>query len=72
VEFLKGQGITASAGMPITNEMDFQDLLNAEAVLVATTLNTSSTSAMKNIKGICLRNQIPVLGCITLIDAAKY
>jgi hypothetical protein len=72
VEFLKGQGITASAGMPITNEMDFQDLLNSEAVLVATTLNTSSAGAIKNIKGICQRNQIPLIGCITLIDAAKY
>lgn len=72
VEFLKGQGITASAGMPITNELDFQDLLNSEAVLVATTLNTSSVGAIKNIKGICQRNQIPLIGCITLIDAAKY
>ena len=71
-EFLKGQGFAAAAGMPITNEMDFQDLLNAETALIVTTLNTSRTGSIKNIKGICQRNQIPVLGCITLIDASKY
>jgi hypothetical protein len=72
VDFLKGQGIAASAGMPITNEMDFQDLLGAETALIATTLNTSTAGSIKNTKGICQRNQIPVLGCITLLDASKY
>ena len=71
-EFLKGQGFAAAAGMPITNEMDFQDLLNAETALIVTTLNTSRAGSVKNIKGICQRNQIPVLGCVTLVDASKY
>ena len=71
-EYLKGQGISATAGMPVTNEMDFQELLNAETALIVTTLNTSRTGSIKNIKGICQRNQIPVLGCVTLIDASKY
>ena len=71
-EYLKGQGISATAGMPVTNEMDFQELLNAETALIVTTLNTSRAGSVKNIKGICQRNQIPVLGCVTLVDASKY
>ena len=71
-EFLNGQGISAAAGMPIANDMDFQDLLNAETALIVAALNVSRAGSIKNIKGICQRNQIPVLGCITLIDASKY
>ena len=44
----------------------------AETALIVAALNVSRAGSIKNIKGICQRNQIPVLGCITLIDASKY
>lgn len=72
VNYLRGQGIAAAAGIPSENDMDFQDLLSSEAAIIATTMNVSRTGTLKNMRGICQRNNIKIFGCVTLIDTSKY
>lgn len=70
-ESLKERGIGAQAGRPAGDET-YEALLASDAVVVVETMNISSALALKDLLGICERNSLPVLGCVTLTDVSKY
>ena len=71
-ESLREKGLKAGAGMPVVSDGDYQSLLAADAAVIVETMNESCAIALKDTLGICRRNSVPVLGCVTLTDVAKY
>ena len=71
-ESLREKGLTAGTGMPVSGDEDYQSLLAADAAVVVETMNESRVLALKDLLGICRRNSVPVLGCVTLTDVGKY
>ena len=71
-ESLREKGLKAGAGMPVVSDGDYQSLLTADAAVIVETMNESCAIALKDTLGICRRNSVPVLGCVTLTDVAKY
>ena len=71
-ESLTEKGIAAEAGIPAVSDEAYQALLKSDAVVAVETMNESGALALKDLLGICRRNSLPVLGCVTLTDAAKY
>lgn len=69
---LRDKGLTAGTGMPVVSDEDYQSLLTADAAVIVETMNASCAIALKDILGICRRNSVPVLGCVTLTDVSKY
>ena len=71
-ESLTEKGIAAEAGIPAVSDEAYQALLKSDAVVAVETMNESGALALKDLLGICRRNSLPVLGCVTLTDLAKY
>ena len=71
-ESLTEKGVAAQAGIPAVSDEAYQALLKSDAVVAVETMNESGILALKDLLGICRRNSLPVLGCVTLTDAAKY
>ena len=71
-ESLGENGILAESGIPAVNDEAYRALLKAGAVVAVETMNESGVLALKDILGTCRRNSLPVLGCVTLTDTAKY
>jgi len=71
-ESLTAKGVAAEAGIPAVSDEAYQALLKSDAVVAVETMNESGALALKDLLGICRRNSLPVLGCVTLTDPAKY
>ena len=71
-ESLKEKGINAQAGRPAAGDEAYEALLASDAVVVVETMNVSGALALKDLLGVCERNSLPVLGCVTLTDVSKY
>ena len=71
-ESLGENGILAETGVPAVNDEAYRALLKSGAVVAVETMNESRVLALKDILGTCRRNSLPVLGCVTLTDTAKY
>ena len=71
-ESLGENGILAESGIPAVTDEAYRALLKAGAVVAVETMNESGVLALKDILGTCRRNSLPVLGCVTLTDTAKY
>ena len=71
-ESLGENGILAESGIPAVTDEAYRALLTAGAVVAVETMNESGVLALKDILGTCRRNSLPVLGCVTLTDTAKY
>ena len=71
-ESLAEKGVPAEAGIPAVSDEAYQALLKSGAVVAVETMNESGALALKDILGTCRRNSLPVLGCVTLTDTAKY
>lgn len=69
---LSGESLTAAAGNPGASDAEGRELLKCDAVVIAETLNVSGKKMLRNLTEVCKRNGIPILGCVTLFDAAKY
>ncbi len=69
---LTSENIKVETGNPLGNEKDYHALLGSDAVILAETLGKSLKSGLKECIGVCSRNEIPILGCVTLIDPANY
>ena len=69
---LTGEDVKVEAGNPLREEKAYHALLGSDAVIAAQTLGKSQKSGLKELIGVCRRNEIPILGCVTLIDPANY
>ena len=72
VAHLSDLGINAQAGRPAAGDEAYEALLASDAVVVVETMNVSGALALKDLLGVCERNSLPVLGCVTLTDVSKY
>lgn len=71
-ESLADKGVPAMSGNPKSSDEAYQELLGSAAAVVVETMNESGAIALKDILGVCRRNSLPVLGCVTLTDISKY
>ena len=72
VNALGGENLAVETGNPLREEKAYHALLGSDAVILAETLGKSQKSGLKELIGVCRRNEIPILGCVTLIDPANY
>ena len=68
---LSDETMTVIAGDPRDSEKDYKELLGSDIVVMAEVLCGSAKKDFRDILEICRRNELPVLGCITLLDPAR-
>ena len=71
-EILTDERIKVVAGDPRDSEKDRKELLESGLVVMAEVLGESDKKDFLDLLAICRRNDLPVLGCVTLLDIARY
>ena len=71
-EILTDEKITVVAGDPRDSEKDRKELLGSGLVVMAEVLGGSDKKDFLDLLAICRRNELPVLGCVTLLDISRY
>ena len=69
---LSDGAMTVIAGDPRDSEKDYKDLLGSDLVVMAEVLGGSDKKDFRDLLETCRRNELPVLGCITLLDESRY
>ena len=69
---LSDDKITVIAGDPGSSEKEYKELLGSGLVVMAEALGESRKRDFCDLLEICRRNELPVMGCITLLDPARY
>ena len=64
--------MTVIAGDPRDSEKDYKDLLGSDLVVMAEMLGGSYKKDFRDLLETCRRNELTVLGCITLLDESRY
>ena len=69
---LSDGAMTVIAGDPRDSEKDYKDLLGSDLVVMAEVLGGSYKKDFRDLLETCRRNELTVLGCITLLDESRY
>ena len=68
---LSDETMTVVAGDPRDSEKDYKELLESDLVVMAEVLGGSDKKDFRDLLETCRRNELTVLGCITLLDASR-
>ena len=69
---LSDEKMTVIAGDPRESEKEYKELLGSDLVVMAEVLGRSEKKDFRDLYETCRRNELTVLGCITLLDAAGF
>lgn len=69
---LSDGNVTVVAGDPRESEKAYKELLGSGLVVMAEVLNGSRKKDFNDLLETCRRNELPVLGCVTLLDTEHY
>ncbi|MBQ8052735.1 MAG: hypothetical protein IJ198_02860 [Lachnospiraceae bacterium] len=70
-ETLTDERIKVIAGDPRDSEKDRKELLESGLVVMAEVLGESNKKDFLDLLAICRRNELPVLGCVTILDTER-
>ena len=69
---LSDEAVTVVAGDPRDSEKEYKDFLDSGLVVMAEVLGGSRKKDFCDLLEACRRNELPVLGCVTLLDPDRY